>query len=192
MRPVYSDTGSATVWWVSLSLLLWFLTLAVAMTAAARLDRDRAATAADLAAPAAADRAAHGTHTACGPARRTAAASDASPPTRAPQAGPCHRRGQRRLPHHRRPHRTHRRRGGHGPLDRPRPPGARTGPRRPGSQSRPTRGGGMIPVPVLTSAALLCGILQSTPGPTIPAPIETPAPTNGFSAYEQPEQPATT
>ena len=35
MRPVYSDTGSATVWWVSLSLLLWFLTLAVAMTAAA-------------------------------------------------------------------------------------------------------------------------------------------------------------
>src|SRR5699024_11567423 len=85
-----------------------------------------------------------------------------------------------------------RRRGLHGPLARPRLPAARTGPRRPGSQSRPTRGGGMIPVPVLTSAALLCGILQSTPGPTIPAPIETPAPTNGFSAYEQPEQPATT
>ena len=50
----------------------------------------------------------------------------------------------------------------------------------------------MIPVPVLTSAALLCGILQSTPGPTIPAPIETPAPAKEFSAYEQPEQPATT
>ena len=78
MRPVYSDTGSATVWWVSLSLLLWFLTLAVAMTAAARLDRDRAATAADLAALAAADRAAHGTHMACGPARITAEANDAS------------------------------------------------------------------------------------------------------------------
>lgn len=50
----------------------------------------------------------------------------------------------------------------------------------------------MSPVPVLTSAALLCGILQSTPEPTIPAPIETPAPTKEFSAYEQPEQPATT
>lgn len=77
MRPVYSDTGSATVWWVCLSLLLWFLTLVAVLTATARLDRDRAATAADLAALAAASRAAHGTEPACGRARVTAEANGA-------------------------------------------------------------------------------------------------------------------
>lgn len=78
MRPARPDTGSATVWWVSLSLLLWFLTLAAVMTATARLDRNRATTAADLAALAAAARVAHGTESACGQARITAEANDAS------------------------------------------------------------------------------------------------------------------
>ena len=55
-----TDTGSATVWWVCLCLLLWSVTLAAAAVAVSRLDRDRATTAADLAALAAAARAVHG------------------------------------------------------------------------------------------------------------------------------------
>ncbi|WP_174547758.1 Rv3654c family TadE-like protein [Nocardiopsis dassonvillei] len=73
-----SDSGSATVWWVALGALLWFVTLAVLATSAARLDRDRATTAADLAALAAAAGAVHGTERACAQARDTAEANHAS------------------------------------------------------------------------------------------------------------------
>lgn len=72
-----ADSGSATAWWISLCLALWFLTYAVLLTATARLDRDRAATAADLAALAAAARAHEGTAPACAVARRTAEANGA-------------------------------------------------------------------------------------------------------------------
>lgn len=70
-----ADSGSATVWWISLCLVLWFLTYAVLLTATARLDRDRAGTAADLAALAAASRAHEGAGPACAVARRTAEAN---------------------------------------------------------------------------------------------------------------------
>ncbi|MFD6950476.1 hypothetical protein A6A08_22230 [Nocardiopsis sp. TSRI0078] len=73
-----SDSGSATVWWAALGALLWFATLAVLATATARLDRDRATAAADLAALAAAARAVHGTEQACARARDTAEANGAS------------------------------------------------------------------------------------------------------------------
>lgn len=73
-----ADTGSATVWWVVLCALLWFLTLAVLMAASVRMDRDRAATAADLAALAAAARAAQGTDHACARARAIAEANRAA------------------------------------------------------------------------------------------------------------------
>lgn len=73
-----TDTGSATVWWVCLCLLLWSVTLAAAAVAVSRLDRDRATTAADLAALAAAARAVHGPSEACDGARATAQANDAS------------------------------------------------------------------------------------------------------------------
>ncbi|MGW5879958.1 Rv3654c family TadE-like protein [Nocardiopsis terrae] len=72
------DAGSATVWWVSLCLLLWFVTYAVLLTSAARLERDRAGTAADLAALAAAARAHQGTRAACAAARSTAEANGAA------------------------------------------------------------------------------------------------------------------
>ncbi|MFE9246959.1 Rv3654c family TadE-like protein [Nocardiopsis sp. NPDC006938] len=73
-----ADSGSATVWWISVSLVLWFLVHTVLLTATARLDRDRAATAADLAALAAAARAHEGTPHACESARRTAEANGAT------------------------------------------------------------------------------------------------------------------
>lgn len=44
------DTGSAAVWWVSCCLVSWFLVHTVLTIAAVRLERDRAGTAADLAA----------------------------------------------------------------------------------------------------------------------------------------------
>lgn len=72
-----ADSGSASVWWISLSLVLWFLVHAVLLTATARLDRDRAATAADLAALAAAARAHEGAEPVCVVARRTAEANGA-------------------------------------------------------------------------------------------------------------------
>ncbi|WP_304452448.1 Rv3654c family TadE-like protein [Nocardiopsis sp. YSL2] len=73
-----ADTGSATVWWVALCTLLWFLTLAVLMTASVRIDRDRATTAADFAALAAAARAAQGADHACERARAIAEANRAA------------------------------------------------------------------------------------------------------------------
>ncbi|GAA1463698.1 flp pilus-assembly TadE/G-like family protein [Nocardiopsis exhalans] len=76
--PRTPDAGSATVWWISLCVLLWFLTYALLLTAAARLDRDRASAAADLAALAAAARAHEGTGTVCAAARRTAEANGAT------------------------------------------------------------------------------------------------------------------
>lgn len=71
-----SDSGSATVWWIVLSTLLWFATLAVLATATARLDRNRATTAADLSALTAAAQVVHGR--ACAAARDTAEANRAS------------------------------------------------------------------------------------------------------------------
>ena len=76
--PVRSDSGSATVWWTALGALLWSVTLAVVATATARLDRDRATTAADLTALTAAADAVHGTERACAKARATAEANRAS------------------------------------------------------------------------------------------------------------------
>ncbi|QVJ01640.1 flp pilus-assembly TadE/G-like family protein [Nocardiopsis eucommiae] len=75
--PGSADAGSATVWWISLSLVLWFLVHAVLLTSTARLDRGRAATAADLAALAAAARVHEGADAACAVARRTAEANGA-------------------------------------------------------------------------------------------------------------------
>ncbi|WP_159944313.1 MULTISPECIES: Rv3654c family TadE-like protein [unclassified Nocardiopsis] len=72
-----SDSGSATVWWAALGALLWLAALAVLAAAAARLDRDRATAAADLAALAAASRALQGTASACAGARVTAEANGA-------------------------------------------------------------------------------------------------------------------
>ena len=75
---MHADSGSATVWWVSLGALLWFVALAVLVTATARLDRDRATTAADLAALAAAADLVQGAERACAKARDTAEANGAS------------------------------------------------------------------------------------------------------------------
>ncbi|MBB6122083.1 Rv3654c family TadE-like protein [Nocardiopsis algeriensis] len=72
------DSGSATVWGVAASSLLWLAALTAVLAATARFDRDRAATAADLAALAAAANAVHGTEAACDRARRTAEANRAS------------------------------------------------------------------------------------------------------------------
>lgn len=75
---MHTDSGSATVWWVALSTLLWFATLAAVLAAMARLDRDSATTAADLAALAGAAQAVHGAERACTEARVTAEANEAS------------------------------------------------------------------------------------------------------------------
>ncbi|WP_116248000.1 Rv3654c family TadE-like protein [Nocardiopsis sp. FIRDI 009] len=69
------DTGSATLWTVGVCAVAWLAALSVLLTAAARLDRDRAATAADLAALAAAAEAADGTDRACARGRSTAEAN---------------------------------------------------------------------------------------------------------------------
>jgi secretion/DNA translocation related TadE-like protein len=76
--PKPTDAGSAAVWWISLCVLLWFLTYALLLTATARLDRDRASAPPDLAALAAAARAHEGTGTVCAAARRTAEANGAT------------------------------------------------------------------------------------------------------------------
>ncbi|MFI6579421.1 Rv3654c family TadE-like protein [Nocardiopsis sp. NPDC050513] len=73
-----SDGGSATVLTVGLCGLLVLAALAVLHPAAVRLDRHRAATAADLAALAAATGAVHGTEDACALGRSTAEANGAS------------------------------------------------------------------------------------------------------------------
>ncbi|MCY9786457.1 flp pilus-assembly TadE/G-like family protein [Nocardiopsis sp. EMB25] len=72
---VTHDTGSATVWTVGVCALLWLAVLTVLLTAAARLDRDRAATAADLAALAAAAGAVDGTDRSCDRGRAVAEAN---------------------------------------------------------------------------------------------------------------------
>ncbi|MDE3724536.1 hypothetical protein PWG71_24360 [Nocardiopsis sp. N85] len=73
-----ADSGGATVHWITMSTLLWTVALAAVLAATARLDRDRAGTAADLAALAAASVAVHGTDAACERARLTAEANGAS------------------------------------------------------------------------------------------------------------------
>ncbi|SHK36899.1 helicase/secretion neighborhood TadE-like protein [Nocardiopsis flavescens] len=72
------DTGAAAVHWVAMAVLLWTVALAAVLAATARSDRDRAETAADLAALAAASVAVHGADTACERARLTAEANGAS------------------------------------------------------------------------------------------------------------------
>ncbi|WP_028648509.1 Rv3654c family TadE-like protein [Nocardiopsis sp. CNT312] len=69
------DSGSGTVWAVALCALLWLAASAVFLTASARTDRNRAATAADLAALTAAADAVRGG--ACTRARATAEANGA-------------------------------------------------------------------------------------------------------------------
>lgn len=73
-----ADTGAAAVHWVALAVLLWTVALAAVLAATARFDRDRAGTAADQAALAAASVAVHGEDTACERARLTAEANGAS------------------------------------------------------------------------------------------------------------------
>lgn len=48
--PAGSDTGSGTIWVLTLCVLIWFCALTVVTLAGIRTDRHRAATAADLAA----------------------------------------------------------------------------------------------------------------------------------------------
>ncbi|MFE6308796.1 Rv3654c family TadE-like protein [Nocardiopsis sp. NPDC057823] len=77
-RDPAPDTGAAAVHWVAMAVLLWTVALAAVLAATARFDRDRAGTAADLAALAAASVAVHGRDTACERARLTAEANGAS------------------------------------------------------------------------------------------------------------------
>jgi len=75
-RPAV-DRGSGTVWVLVLCALVWFCACAAVTAASVRIDRHRAATAADLAALSGAAEAARGAEHACALARRTAAANRA-------------------------------------------------------------------------------------------------------------------
>ena len=72
-----ADTGAAAVHGAVMAILLWTVALAAVLAATARFDRDRAGTAADLAALAAASTAVHGQRIACERARLTAEANGA-------------------------------------------------------------------------------------------------------------------
>ncbi|MFC4564001.1 Rv3654c family TadE-like protein [Nocardiopsis mangrovi] len=72
-----TDRGSGTVWTLLLCVIVWCTALAVVVVAGVRVDRHRAATAADLAAVAGAREAARGTRPACAAARDVAAANGA-------------------------------------------------------------------------------------------------------------------
>lgn len=69
------DAGSGTVWVLTLCMVVWFVTGVLLLTASLRVDRHRAATAADLAAVAAAQ--AVDTPQPCAQARDVAAANRA-------------------------------------------------------------------------------------------------------------------
>ncbi|MDA8370190.1 MAG: flp pilus-assembly TadE/G-like family protein [Nocardiopsaceae bacterium] len=71
------ETGSGTIWVLTLCLLIWFTAFTVVLVAGIRTDRHRAATAADLAALAGAGQAAQGQDRSCAAARRTAEANGA-------------------------------------------------------------------------------------------------------------------
>ncbi|WP_131096605.1 Rv3654c family TadE-like protein [Streptomonospora litoralis] len=72
------DTGSATVWMLTLCAVVLFTASAVVLVTAVRVDRHRAATAADLAALAGAARVGEGASSACAQARRIAVANEAT------------------------------------------------------------------------------------------------------------------
>ncbi|WP_255429674.1 Rv3654c family TadE-like protein [Streptomonospora sp. PA3] len=72
------DSGSATVWVLMLCSVVLFVGSAVVLVAGVRVDRHRAATAADLAALSGAQRLAEGPRAACAAARATAEANGAS------------------------------------------------------------------------------------------------------------------
>ncbi|WP_052809680.1 Rv3654c family TadE-like protein [Streptomonospora alba] len=73
-----SDGGSATVWVLALCAVLLFVASTVVVVAGVRVDRHRAATAADLAALAGARRLAEGRGPSCAAARATAEANGAA------------------------------------------------------------------------------------------------------------------
>ncbi|MDA0566495.1 flp pilus-assembly TadE/G-like family protein [Streptomonospora sp. S1-112] len=72
------ERGSGSVWVLNLCVLVWFTALAVVLVAGVRADHHRAASAADLAALAGAERAALGAASACAAARSTAEANGAT------------------------------------------------------------------------------------------------------------------
>ncbi|WP_017539476.1 Rv3654c family TadE-like protein [Nocardiopsis halophila] len=76
-RRLGTDTGSGTVWTVAACALVWTAAAAAVAVGGARVDRHHAGAAADLAALAAADRAAEGPDRACAAASRTAGANGA-------------------------------------------------------------------------------------------------------------------
>lgn len=76
-RPWPSETGSGTIWVLVLCVLLWFVAAVVVIVASLRVDRQRAITAADLAALAAAREAVFGASRACERAAETAASNAA-------------------------------------------------------------------------------------------------------------------
>lgn len=82
-----TDTGSGTVWVLTLCLVLWCCAAAVLVVASVRADRHQAAAAADLAALSAAHRADRGHQDACSIARGTAEANGA-------RLAECTRRGR--------------------------------------------------------------------------------------------------
>ncbi|PSK99418.1 secretion/DNA translocation related TadE-like protein [Murinocardiopsis flavida] len=71
------DTGSGTVWVLSVCAIVWFTATAMVLVASVRADRQRASSAADLAALAGARDAAQGAAPACASARATASANGA-------------------------------------------------------------------------------------------------------------------
>src|SRR5690606_4832410 len=77
MRPPALDRGSGTVWVLTFAMLVWACVVAIVVVASVRVDRHRAAAAADLAALAGAEQAASGADRACAVARRTAHANQA-------------------------------------------------------------------------------------------------------------------
>ncbi|MDT0304032.1 Rv3654c family TadE-like protein [Streptomonospora wellingtoniae] len=72
-----ADAGSATVWVLALCGVVLFAASAVVLVAGVRVDRHRAATAADLAALAGAERLSEGERSSCAAARATAEANGA-------------------------------------------------------------------------------------------------------------------
>lgn len=71
------DRGSGTIWVLTWCILVWFVALTLVLLGSVRVDRHRAATAADLAALAAAQRDVLGSPTPCAAAEEVAAANDA-------------------------------------------------------------------------------------------------------------------
>ncbi|RNL83290.1 Rv3654c family TadE-like protein [Halostreptopolyspora alba] len=75
--PAGSETGSGTIWVLTLCVVIWFCALTVVTLAGVRTDRHRAATAADLAALSEARRVGNGNGEPCAVAREVAEKNDA-------------------------------------------------------------------------------------------------------------------